>query len=437
MNPKINIRWNVGLLTFAFLFLFCRPQNGVPSPSRHPSQNHPSAEGTASVKTFNVKSYGARGDGQRDDTKALQAAIDAAVAAGGGDVVFAPGTYKISRFLVLDNAHAIKLTTESSATIRQIKHKSYCFIIMNGSSEITITNLILAGSDTPLEAGGLGGGILIGNYYGEGGDAGTTKRNIVIENVQISGFAFAGILLHACQSGKIVPRNEHITIRNSAIRDCQNGIMVYKNGRHIKIENNIIEETWQDGIAIDTRCATDPEPSMENADISIRGNVIRRAGKDAQAVGILVKGKNNAIDIAGNRIHDIGVDLTGPDHKSYGILLGPDSFGDFNADDVRITGNSLFRISSVSGDDMGIFIGEKSRNIRIEGNWLYRTGNVGLRLFKARDVKIRNNVICSNWYRSLLSEGSDDVSEDNILECKAWMARLVVWLFDRPRTFRF
>lgn len=44
---------------------------------------------------FNVRSYGATGDGTTDDTTAVQAAIDAAVSAGGGVVYFPRGVYAI------------------------------------------------------------------------------------------------------------------------------------------------------------------------------------------------------------------------------------------------------------------------------------------------------------------------------------------------------
>lgn len=49
--------------------------------------------------TFNVKLYGAKGDGVTDDTAAIQAAINAAVAAGGGVVFFPLGTYVLSSAL--------------------------------------------------------------------------------------------------------------------------------------------------------------------------------------------------------------------------------------------------------------------------------------------------------------------------------------------------
>jgi Ca2+-binding RTX toxin-like protein len=44
---------------------------------------------------YNVKDYGAKGDGSTDDTAAIQAAIDAAAAGGGGQVYLSSGTYKL------------------------------------------------------------------------------------------------------------------------------------------------------------------------------------------------------------------------------------------------------------------------------------------------------------------------------------------------------
>jgi hypothetical protein len=68
----------------------------------------PSTAGTPGTNVFNIKTYGALGDGINNDTTAVQAAVNAAIAAGGG-VVYAPkGTYLINQ---------VNLTSASNCTI--------------------------------------------------------------------------------------------------------------------------------------------------------------------------------------------------------------------------------------------------------------------------------------------------------------------------------
>jgi len=57
---------------------------------------------TATVGIFNVLDYGAARDGSTDDTAAIQAAIDAAEAAGGGTVKIPAGDYLISSALTVE-----------------------------------------------------------------------------------------------------------------------------------------------------------------------------------------------------------------------------------------------------------------------------------------------------------------------------------------------
>jgi hypothetical protein len=65
-----------------------------------------------------VKDFGAVGDGVTDDTAAIQAAIDAAVLAGGGEVKFPPGKYIITDTIDLYNAGTPRgLALEGSSEI--------------------------------------------------------------------------------------------------------------------------------------------------------------------------------------------------------------------------------------------------------------------------------------------------------------------------------
>ncbi|MEJ3747408.1 glycosyl hydrolase family 28-related protein [Actinomycetes bacterium KLBMP 9797] len=55
----------------------------------------PAAAAEVPVDRFDVKDFGAIGDDSHDDTAAIQAALDAALTAGGGTVYFPAGRYKV------------------------------------------------------------------------------------------------------------------------------------------------------------------------------------------------------------------------------------------------------------------------------------------------------------------------------------------------------
>lgn len=70
---------------------------------------------------YDVADYGAVGDGTNDDAAAIQAAIDAAIAAGGGVVWMGPGTYRITSTLDLSGLkglnHGIELRGAGNGTL--------------------------------------------------------------------------------------------------------------------------------------------------------------------------------------------------------------------------------------------------------------------------------------------------------------------------------
>jgi polygalacturonase len=75
-----------------------------------------------SDKTFDAKKYGAVGDGAADETAAIQKAIDAAVADGGGKVVIPAGTY-LSGPVKLGNY--IDLHLDEGATLKALPMDRY------------------------------------------------------------------------------------------------------------------------------------------------------------------------------------------------------------------------------------------------------------------------------------------------------------------------
>ncbi len=66
---------------------------GISNQSSGANQFHFSSTYSPSSERFNIKDYGAKGDGKTIDTRAINNAIEAASAKGGGVVVFPAGTY--------------------------------------------------------------------------------------------------------------------------------------------------------------------------------------------------------------------------------------------------------------------------------------------------------------------------------------------------------
>ena len=68
----------------------------------------PTSTAPATSISFNVRDFGATGDGHAKDTGALQKALDACAAAGGGTVVVPTGVY-LTGSIVLDANTTLKL----------------------------------------------------------------------------------------------------------------------------------------------------------------------------------------------------------------------------------------------------------------------------------------------------------------------------------------
>ncbi len=92
---------------------------------------------TAPLDWFNVKNYGALGNGADDDTPKIQAAIDAAVAAGGGTVYFPAGVYAVTPAAdgpaLSIGGNGIRLVGASSKAATLVKKANGILLRMSGA----------------------------------------------------------------------------------------------------------------------------------------------------------------------------------------------------------------------------------------------------------------------------------------------------------------
>jgi hypothetical protein len=117
---------------------------------------------------YDVTSFGAQGDGAADDTNAIQAAVDAANARGGGTVVFPAGTFRITRALTIYSQVVFRGAGMRATVIRKSPGGSYPVMKSPGFDPPTgeptpivtwsLQNLTLDGNR---DAGALGNGLQV------------------------------------------------------------------------------------------------------------------------------------------------------------------------------------------------------------------------------------------------------------------------------------
>ena len=201
---------------------------------------------------YNVKDYNAIGDGQILDTEAINAAIEACAAAGGGTVSFPAGTYLSGSIRLKSN---VALTISEGATIvgapndihaydpaeenpydmyQDFGHSHWHNSLIWGEG---LENITIQGSGTIH-----GGGITRSDAPDGGGDKAIALKlckNIIIKDITIKQGGHFAILASGC---------ENITIDNIRIYTARDGINLDCFTRNAEITNSYIEAVrYEDG----------------------------------------------------------------------------------------------------------------------------------------------------------------------------------------------
>ncbi|WP_415860942.1 M10 family metallopeptidase C-terminal domain-containing protein [Azotobacter vinelandii] len=309
---------------------------------------------------YNVKDFGALGDGVSDDTAAIQAAIDAAYAAGGGTVYLPAGEYRVSGgeepsdgcLTIKSNVHivgagmgetVIKLVDGWDQDVTGIVRSAYG----EETSNFGMSDLTLDGNRD--NTSGKVDGWFNGYIPGEDG----ADRDVTLERVEIREMSGYGFDPHE--------QTINLTIRDSVAHD--NGLDGFVADFQIGgvFENNVSYNNDRHGFNIVT----------STNDFVLSNNVAYGNG----GAGLVVQ--RGSSDVA----------------HPYDILIDGGAYYDNGLEGVQI---------------------KMAHDVTLQNAEIYGNGLYGVRVYGAEDVQILDNYIHDNSqngsYAEILLQSYDDTA---------------------------
>ncbi|MHC8294133.1 M10 family metallopeptidase C-terminal domain-containing protein [Pseudomonas sp. LB3P58] len=280
---------------------------------------------------FNVQNFGAKGDGITDDTAAIQRAIDAAAAAGGGQVYVPTGTYIVSGgeepsdgcLMLKSNVYlygdgmgktTVKVADGSDTKITGVIRSAYG----EETHDFGVSNLTIDGNrdHTTGKIDGWFNGYIPGV---EGHDS-----NVTLDSVEIKDCSGYGFDPHE-QTVNMVIKNSvshgngldgfvadflsDSTFENNVAYDNdRHGFNVVTSTHDFTLTNNVAYNNGGNGIVVQRGSENIPSPS----NITITGGEVYGNG----AEGVLIK-LSSDVTVSGVDIHDntsAGIRIYGSNH---------------------------------------------------------------------------------------------------------------------------
>lgn len=337
------------------------------------------------IRDGNVFSYGAKGDGKTDDTKAIQAAVDAAA----GAVYFPKGIFRISKPI------EINLNTVG-----------YTSITSQGASQV-----IMAGAGPAFKFVGTHAKSADPKGFGE--EVWSLQRMPVLDNIAVTGD-------HPEAVGVEATGTMQLTISRLHVRKVLHGIHLRGNNRNLTVSDCHLYENRGIGIFYD--------------DVNIHQSNITGCHISYNTGGGIVSRGGNV-----RNIHITGCDIEsnmGTDMSPTANVLIDCSSSPWGTAEVAITGCTIQHNSS-SPDSANIRIlggnefgtpPQKKRwgNITITGNILSDV-MVNVHLKDCRGVAISGNTFWEGFEYNLLLEGcSNIVMGANVLDFNLNYERKVI-----------
>ena len=354
-------------------------------------------------ESVSVKDFGAVGDGVTDDTAAIQAAIDAVNAVGGGIVSVPQGTYMINAGTFVNMKTNVTLFIDRGAELKAITNNYAVYSVIRGTN-VNNWSVIGNGKITGERTTHTGA-------TGEGGECITVFgcENFIIDGLTIQDGWGDGIYIGG---NATVNQSRSFTIQNCYLNNNRRNNISVTAGRDFSIINNRI--TNANGTLPEAGIDLEPNPSdaWDVEDCIVSNNVVWANLGSGITCSAIYHG--NTI-ISNNVVHGNGTSGTGIgdgiaasnsqapviitdnlcfENVRYGIRLsGASSFDQFNS---SINGNTVHN----NGED-GILIRSNIQACSVTGNIVYENDKNGISLDRDTGgtmfgIQVTNNYVHSN-----------------------------------------
>jgi len=335
-----------------------------------------------------VKTFGAKCDGVTDDARAIQAAVDAITAAGGGVLLFPRGQCVLSRTITSYKAPIVFQGMGGAGTILRWTSDVHGFTVTAAGSVIRDLTIRGPGGDV----NGAGFGINSGN-----------ATRVTVHDCIIEQWRGGGINTGGGGSLWVIARN---TVRNN----YQDGIYIADGTSHSTVSGNAVEENGANGIDIN---------GSENLIVenTVTTSGLRHTLNTADTWGILIQ----AVDA--QRVHadmnliihnvvyrnpngpGIAIRGEGAFHANFNIVEGNHSYQN-GQDGILVDGSATGAvegtqvIGNVTNDNhrYGIAVtADKATPTRTRIANNIATGNsAGILLTSARETTVIDNALTGN-----------------------------------------
>ena len=303
---------------------------------------------TGFVANVQDAAYGATGDGVSDDTAAIQRAIDAVSAAGGGIVDIPAGNYRINTIYQTGHSYEKAGLVLKSNIIVRIANGAVLQAIPNGERSYQMFSI------THVDNVHIIGGKLVGdrdNHIGNLGQTGygvriTDATNVVIENLHASEFWGDGVFLGE--------DSRNITIYRVVCDHNRRQGMSIVGGQNVKI----LESEFKRSDGTPPKSGIDIEPEGDHP--IVRDVEVRNCLFSGSSTGFVVSNQY-ANSVAENIVF---ADNTVRDNKTAVTLVGMKN--------GEVSGNIIYHDQSITENDT-------HWGIRLRNNGRYSTRNVTVR----------------------------------------------------------